>query len=189
MPIRAGNDETERDSASIDEEGTFRALFSPIDRGSPGGCAAAGCFDDAPVHDQVCQVQSDHLLVSIKAELVEEGKQARIDPLVSAAPDRGRGTVRVGDLFVGGSEDEDLDELVARDPVRDTGTVAAFGMRVVSTTSVINAWNWSQMGSMRKDRTAGTSAPESHGILVETVFNRARACPTSTPHPIYRRDR
>jgi hypothetical protein len=57
-----GDHDTEWDAASVDEERAFGSLFPAIDRGRACGLAAAGCFHDAHVDDEVLQVQADHLL-------------------------------------------------------------------------------------------------------------------------------
>ena len=102
----------------MDQRGAVGAEFAPVDRGFAGYLPAGG-FDDAPVHTQIFQIQPDEVVVELQAQLLELEEDAGVDRLVPAGPQGGRRAGRVGDLGVGGTEDEDLDELVEDNPVRN----------------------------------------------------------------------
>lgn len=70
----AGDHAAQRDPSTIDQQGSFGALFAAIYRGGPGGLPAAGCFDDAPFHAHIGQVQSHDLVVGIQAQPLEPVK-------------------------------------------------------------------------------------------------------------------
>jgi hypothetical protein len=78
-------------------------LFPAIDRGGACGLAAAGCFHDAPVDDEVLQVQADHLLIPVQAELFELAEHFGVDPFIAPPTNRGGRAAAIGDLGVRGT--------------------------------------------------------------------------------------
>ncbi len=70
------------------------------------------------------EIESDDTVVEFQTDLFQLLEDASGDPLVPAGAQGGGRACRVGDLGIGGAEDEDLDELVEDDPVRDAWAVA-----------------------------------------------------------------
>ncbi len=79
------------------------------------------------------------------------------DPLVPAPPERGCRDRFVGDPVIGAAEDQDLDEFVEDHTIRRS---VGGGSRAGWATGPEGrrAENWSQMGSMMDDETAGTGS-------------------------------
>ena len=64
--------------------------FAPVYRRFSGGLATAGGFEDAPLDRDVLKVEADDPVVGLQADLFECLEQSGVDPLIAAAPDRGR---------------------------------------------------------------------------------------------------
>lgn len=103
----------------------FGALLAAVYRGFPGGFAAARCFDQAAVDDEVLQIQSDDPVVGLQADLLQFAEDPWGDPFVAAPSDGGGRAGRVADFLIGSAQDEDLDEFIEDDPVADPWLVAA----------------------------------------------------------------
>src|SRR5918995_698395 len=101
--MRARDHAPQRDAGGFDQQGAFGALLPPIYRGSACGFAAAGCLDDAPINDDLAQVEADALVVGLQTQLLELGEDPSRDPLVASVADGGRRTRRVRDPLIGGA--------------------------------------------------------------------------------------
>jgi hypothetical protein len=106
-------------------------LLAPVHRGFPGKLPAAGGLDDAPVHREVLQVQSDDSVVGFQAQLLQGGEDSSGDPFIAPPPDGGRRAGGVADLLVRGPQDEDLDQFVEDHAVWDPWAVATQGVVVL----------------------------------------------------------
>ena len=84
-------------------------------------------FDDAPVDNDVVELEADDLVVGLEAQVLQAGEDASGDPLIAATAHGGGRAGGIGDLVVGGAQHEYLDELVEHEPIRDPGPVAAQG--------------------------------------------------------------
>ena len=104
------------------------ALLGAVHRGLSGGLAPARGFDDAPVDNDVVELEADDLVVGLEAQVLQAGEDASGDPLIAATAHGGGRAGGIGDLVVGGAQHEYLDELVEHEPVGDPGPVAAQGM-------------------------------------------------------------
>lgn len=102
----------DRDAVPIDHQGAFGALFSPVNRGTSRDFPAAGGFDDTAVDAEVVQLEPDDAVVRFQADLFQRVEDTGGDPFIPAGAQGGRRAGGIGDLGVGGAEDEDLDECV-----------------------------------------------------------------------------
>lgn len=115
----------QRDAFALCEQRAFRAALAPAHRRPAGRFTAAGGLDDASVHHQILQLQAHDPVIGLQGDVLQVGEDSCFDPLVPAPADGGRRTGAVGDIFVGGPEHEDLDELVEHHPVGRPRPVAA----------------------------------------------------------------
>src|SRR4029450_11369212 len=79
------------------------------------------------------QLQAEQLVIGGQHEQAQLLGDAGADPFIAAAAQGGGRAGAVSDPAVAAAEDQDLDELVEHDPVRDAGPVAA--QRMVDLTS------------------------------------------------------
>lgn len=128
MPVGPGDDASDRDPLPIGEQGAFGALLSTVYRGFAGGLPAAGSLDDAAIDNQVFQLEADDSVVGFEADLFKIEEDPGGDPFIPAASVSAGRAGGVADLFVGGAQDQDLDELVENHPVADAWTVTTLGV-------------------------------------------------------------
>lgn len=121
MPVRASDHTAQRNARTVGQQGAFGSLFAAVDRGSTGGLAATWGFDQAAVHADFAQLESDDPVVGLQTDLLEPGEGLGGDPLITPVPQRGGRAGRLGDLGVGDTEHQHLDEFVEHDPVWDPG--------------------------------------------------------------------
>lgn len=120
----------DRDAVAFDPQGSFRALFPALHRGSGGGLIPARDFHYACVHGRLFEFSADHLVAGIETDLPELGEYHRPGPLVTAMPDRSRRAGTVSDPLVGGTPHEDQDELVEHHPLWHPWPTAAQRMLI-----------------------------------------------------------
>lgn len=83
-------------------------LVFPVNRGTACGFSATGGFDDAPVDAEVIQLESDDAVVELQANLLQSVEDADCDLFIPTGAQRGGRAGGIGDLGVGGAQDEDL---------------------------------------------------------------------------------
>ena len=121
--IRAGRDQMQRDALIIAGHGPFGALLAAVDRAAPGHLTAARGLRDRPVHGQVVQVQTDHLVERGQGDTQQRVGVPGLGPVTQPAAD---GAVRAagrGDAFVAAAVYQRGDHVVEHDPVGDPATV------------------------------------------------------------------
>jgi hypothetical protein len=69
----------------------------------PAASPPQGAFNDAPVDEEVLQVQADHLLIPVQAELFELAEHFGVDPFIAPPTNRGGRAASSGDLDVRGT--------------------------------------------------------------------------------------
>ena len=115
----------------VPEASTISERFVPCLERSTGDFPAAWPpqrgFDDAPVDNDVVELEADDLVVGLEAQVLQAGEDASGDPLIAATAHGGGRAGGIGDLVVGGAQHEYLDELVEHESIRDPGPVAAQG--------------------------------------------------------------
>jgi len=117
VAVRAGANAADRDPGRLDQQGAFGALFASVDRGPARGLAATGSLDDAAIVGGIARVESDQTVVGFQCDVLEPIEDPGLDPLVTPLADRGRRARAVGDPSVPGAVDQDLDQLVQRNPI------------------------------------------------------------------------
>lgn len=86
--MRAGGHGCDRDAAAVGHHRALGALLAAVDRGSAGGFAAAGGFDDAPVDGDVLQVQAHDPVVGLQSDLDELVEDDPVTDAGVVAPQR-----------------------------------------------------------------------------------------------------
>ncbi|MBB4927570.1 hypothetical protein FHR34_006665 [Kitasatospora kifunensis] len=99
-------------------------MLATVDRGAPGGFAAARGLGDRAVDGDLVQSQADDPVVGLQRDLLEPGEDSNSDPLVATIADRGDRAGRVGDRLIGATEAQELDHLLEDAPVTDAGPAA-----------------------------------------------------------------
>ncbi|MBP2365193.1 crotonobetainyl-CoA:carnitine CoA-transferase CaiB-like acyl-CoA transferase [Pseudonocardia parietis] len=80
-------DQVQRDPVPVAGHRAFGALFAPVNRAAPGYLTAARGLGDRPVHGQVIEVESDHLVVAGQGLAQRFSTDAGPGPVVKAAAD------------------------------------------------------------------------------------------------------
>ncbi len=89
VTVRWGDHAAQRDTGRVGQQGAFGALLAPVDRGSPGGLAAAGCCDQAPVDGHLTQVETDDAVIGLQAQLLKTLEEPGGNPLIAPVAQRG----------------------------------------------------------------------------------------------------
>src|SRR4029450_10804741 len=117
------------------------------------------------------QLQAEQLVIGGQHEQAQLLGNPGADPFIAAPAQGGGRAGAVSDPAVAAAKDQDLDELVEDDPVRDAGPGAA--QRSAAT--------WTQRGSRTDDGRAGTRPPDDRRCESPQIIT-ARACP-APPRP------
>lgn len=130
VPVGRRLHTTQWDPVTIGQQGTLGAQFPSIYRGFARFFTTARSLDQAAIDAHLLKVKPDDAVIGFQAQLLELVEDARLDPFVSSATDAGGRTRRVGDALIGGTQHQDLDELVEDDPVGNAWTVTTQRVRV-----------------------------------------------------------
>ena len=170
----------------LGQQRAFGALFAAVDRGFPGGLAAAWRLDDAPVDGQFSR-SSRRCGRRRPGTAAPSWRRPRRRSTRRAGADRGGRAGGVGDLVVGGAQHQHLHELVEHDPVRDPRPVAAQRMGDLALGKqrgelVPQGVDDTKMATRRHEHLVGKN-----GRQIPLHSTEARACPASPTRP-YPRD-
>lgn len=86
MPVRSGQDNTDRQTVALGEHGPLLPGLAAIGRIGPGIVATAGCFDTTSIDAEVFEIEADHVVESLEHNLLETGEDTVRGPLIAAGP-------------------------------------------------------------------------------------------------------
>jgi hypothetical protein len=116
-------------AVAVGDHRAFGALLAAIDRGWPRKFPSTGRFGDRPVHRQVLQVETDHLVVGGEGGLEQFHAHVALGPVGQSSADHAIRTARAGDALVAAAVDQGGEHVVEHDPVGDPAPVTPPRMR------------------------------------------------------------
>lgn len=85
VPIRSGQNDSDRQAVAFDEHGPFLSGLTTIGRVRSRVVATAGSFHTATINAEVIQVQADDAVEGLEHDLLEAAKHTVGDPFIAAA--------------------------------------------------------------------------------------------------------